>query len=156
MKKVLLIASSTKNLMGKVLLVRLIQHFLAIFRKSYSPDWNMFLQDTDPNQNSARVTEVLNDMGLVEFYISFCSSDCNLIENLFCLIKPQLMKTILTKALHMNHTKALLAYVIEAIRITVFIPRLMRLMVENGGERLDYEFRYCFYLFILFFCQGNI
>lgn len=116
----------------------------------------MFLQDTDPNQNSARVTEVLNDMGLVEFYISFCSSDCNLIENLFCLIKPQLMKTILTKALHINHTKALLAYVIKAIRITVFMPRLMRLMVENGGERLDYEFRYCFYLFILFFCQGNI
>ena len=111
------------------------QNFPTIFRKSYSPDGNVFLEDRDPSQNSALVTEVLNDMCVVRFCIASCSPDCHPIEKLFSLMEWQLRKEAINQNItHESYEpfvdrvkRALLNYPIEAI--------LYSSCAFNGGKR---------------------
>ena len=65
-------------------------NFIQIFKSSYNPAGNVFVQDGDPSQNSKAAKTALGKIGAVQFSIPQRSPDLNPIESVFNLIEKKL------------------------------------------------------------------
>ena len=140
--------SSMKNSMISILLIlKKRRNFKTIFSFSCNPEGNLFIQDSDPNQNSKLSKTEMRNCGAQLLAIPPRSPDINPIENGFHLIGEDLSQ----QAVEQNITrgsfesfsarvkKALMDFPIKVIDNTIgSIHSRMEAIVKNKGQRLKY------------------
>ncbi len=121
--------------------------FPNIFSKSNNPDGNLFLQDGDPRQNSKLAQNAMKEIGVECFAIPPRSPDINPIENLFHLVDLKLQSDALEKQIRKESVtqftgrvrETLMQFPINEIDAIIdTMPKRMRMVMKNGGQRLKY------------------
>lgn len=123
------------------------KEFKAIFNRSNNPKGNLFLQDGDPRQNSKVVKDELARLKYNCFSIPARSPDINPIENLFHLVDLALREDAIKRKI-IKETKneftdrirrTLLDFPVNKVDAIIdSMPKRMKLIIQNGGERLKY------------------
>ena len=73
------------------------KHFKEAFEKSNNPNDKLFLQDSDPLQNSRKVNNPMYKMGAKKFSIPTRSPELNPIENVFNYVRTKLYEESLNR-----------------------------------------------------------
>ena len=133
------------NMNGKVFADMIEAEFPTLFNKVKNNKRCMFLQDGDPSQNSARARTVMESHGYWVFPIPARSPDLNPIENIFHLVGQQIKKDGLNipsenyDQFVARCQRTLLSFSIDTINKTIeSMPRRIKLVIDNGGQRTKY------------------
>ena len=121
------------------------EHFESMF--DAAEKGRLFLMDGDPSQNSARAKAAMARVGCELFKIPSRSPELNGIENVFNIVGKQLRKDALERAITQESyeqfrdrvRQTIFSVPVETIdKIIESMNRRLRLIIENGGERLKY------------------
>ena len=110
-------------------------HFPQTFMLSANPHDNLFLQDGDPSQNSAKAMQVFENMGAKVFSIPLRSPDLNPIENFFHSISVKINEESLNNII-MHETFQEFSERVK--RIIVNYPTLkINKIIDNMDKRIN-------------------
>ena len=116
-----------------------------LFNAQTEQKW--FVMDNDPSQRSKAARKAINEAGATLFAIPPRSPDLNPIENLFHIIKSQLDKEALTKAIHQETWQQFSARVHKTIlqipisfinNLLLSMPKRIDAVIKCKGHRTKY------------------
>ena len=79
-----------EKLSGKLFTEFIVNNFLQMFKSSFNPTGNVFVQVGDPSKNSKAAKTALYKIGSVQFSLSPGSPDLNPIEDAFNLVEKRI------------------------------------------------------------------
>ena len=116
-----------------------------LFNAETEQKW--FVMDNDPSQRSKAARKAINEAGATLFAIPPRSPDLNPIENLFHIVKNQLDKEALTKAIHLETWQQFSARVHKTIlqipisfinNLLLSMPKRIDAVIKCKGHRTKY------------------
>ena len=116
-----------------------------LFNAQTEQKW--FVMDNDPSQRSKAARKAINEAGATLFAIPPRSPDLNPIENLFHIVKNQLDKEALTKAIHQEtwqqfsarvHTTILQIPISFINNLLLSMPKRIDAVIKCKGHRTKY------------------
>ena len=89
--KAICYSKNCENFCGKLFAEFVEKDFIEIFKNSYKPTGNAFVEVGDPSQTSKAAKTALDKIGAVQFSITPRSLDLNPIENALNLVEEKLV-----------------------------------------------------------------
>ena len=146
-KGVILAEQHEGNMNGEKFSEFIQEEFKALFERSNNTKGKLFLQDSDPCQNSQKAKSAMDKVGARLFKIPPLSPDINPIQNVFNNIKQELKDYALEHNLTFKNyedfcervKRTILNYSPEVIDKTIeSMDNRMDLIIKNKGQRLKY------------------
>ena len=120
-------------------------HFPQTFMLSANPHDNLFLQDGDPSQNSAKAMQVFEKMGAKVFSIPLRSPDLNPIENFFHSISVKIneesLNNIITHETFQEFSERVKSIIVNypTLKINKIIDNMdkrINMIIQHKGQRI--------------------